>query len=168
MRGSKRNSAALPVLVVDDEAYALKGYELQLIGEGIENIICCQSGEEALDILSGQRVSLVLLDLRMPGISGEDLLTRVIARFPEIPVVVITGIDDTATAVRCMKAGAFDYIVKPVEQTRLITIVNKALEFYELRCENILLKGSILGGNLLHPEAFAGIITKKRENAGHI
>jgi len=138
----------------------LKGYELQLIGEGIGNIICCQSGEEALDILSGQMVSLVLLDLRMPGISGEDLLTSVTARYPEIPVVVITGIDDVATAVRCIKAGAFDYIVKPVEQTRLITIVNKALEFYELRCENILLKESILGRNLQHPEAFAGIITK--------
>lgn len=160
MSGSIKNSAALPVLVVDDEAYALKGYELQLMGEGIENIICCQSGEEALDIISTQRVSLVLLDLRMPGISGEDLLTRVVARYPEIPVVVITGIDDAATAVRCMKAGAFDYIVKPIEQTRLITIVSKALEFYELRCENILLKEGILGRNLQHPEAFDGIITK--------
>ena len=160
MSGSIKNSAALPVLVVDDEAYALKGYELQLLGEGIENIICCQSGEEAQDILASQRVSLVLLDLRMPGISGEDLLSRVVARYPEIPVVVITGIDDAATAVRCMKAGAFDYIVKPVEQTRLITIVGKALEFNELRCENILLKESILGGNLQHPETFAAIITK--------
>ena len=163
MSGSIKNSAALPVLVVDDEAYALKGYELQLLGEGIENIICCQSGEEAQDILASQRVSLVLLDLRMPGISGEDLLSRVVARYPEIPVVVITGIDDAATAVRCMKAGAFDYIVKPVEQTRLITIVGKALEFNELRCENILLKESILGGNLQHPETFAGIITKNRK-----
>jgi DNA-binding NtrC family response regulator len=150
--GSIQNSADLPVLVVDDEVYALKGYELQLIGEGIENIICCQSGAEALDILSGQRVSLVLLDLRMAGISGEDLLTRVVARYPEIPVVVVTGIDDAATAVRCMKAGAFDYIVKPIEQTRLITIVTKALEFFELRCENILLKESILGRNLQHPQ----------------
>ncbi len=157
--GSIKNSADLPVLVVDDEVYALKGYELQLIGEGIENIICCQSGKEALNILSGQRVSLVLLDLRMPGISGEDLLTSVAARYPEIPVVVITGIDDVDTAVRCIKAGAFDYIVKPVEQTRLITIVNKALEFHELRCENILLKENLLGGNLQHPEAFAAIIT---------
>jgi len=161
--GSIKNSADPPVLVVDDEVYALKGYELQLIGEGIENIICCQSGEKALDILSSQRVSLVLLDLRMPGISGEDLLTSVAARYPEIPVVVITGIDDVDTAVRCIKAGAFDYIVKPVEQTRLLTIVNKAYEFYELRCENILLKESILGGNLQRPEAFAAIITKNRK-----
>ena len=160
MNGSAKTSGDLPVLVVDDEVHALRGYELQLTGEGIEDIICCQSGEEALDLLSSQRVSLVLLDLRMPGISGEDLLTRVVARCPGIPVVVVTGVDDTATAVRCMKTGAFDYIVKPIEQTRLITVVHKALEFYELSCENTLLKESLLGRNLQHPEAFVGIITK--------
>ncbi len=156
-----RNSSvrSLPVLLVDDEIHALEGYEVQLLGEGIDNCIRCKSGDEALEVLSAQDVSLILLDLRMPGIPGEEVLVHVASRHPEIPVIIITGLNEVDTAVNCMKKGAIDYIVKPVDQDRLITTVKRALEFRELQEENVLLKESVLDRTIKHPEAFLKIIT---------
>jgi len=159
MKKSHQSQTTLPVLLVDDEIHALQGYEVQLLGEGISNFMSCQSGREALDTLSSQEVSIILLDLRMPGISGEEVLSVVSEKYPQIPVVVITAVNEVETAVRCMKAGAFDYIVKPVDQTRLITTVKRALEFRELRCENVLLTEGMLDKKLKHPEAFSEIMT---------
>jgi DNA-binding NtrC family response regulator len=76
-----------------------------------------------------------------------------------MPVIVVTGLDEVATAVRCMKMGAFDYIVKPVDQDRFITSIKRALDFRELRHENLSLKKSLFDRSLQSPEAFARIIT---------
>lgn len=159
MEKSQKSQPTLPVLLVDDEIRALQGYEMHLLGEGISNFISCQSGRDALNILSSQKVSMILLDLRMPGMSGEEVLSVVSEKYPQIPVIIITAVNDVETAVRCMKAGAFNYIVKPVDQARLITTVKRALEFQELRRENILLTENFLDKRLTHPEAFSEIIT---------
>ncbi len=150
----------LPILVVDDDLYSLQVCELQLKGRGITNILCCQSGKEALTVLVSQRIALMILDLHMPEMSGEDVLAVVSRQYPEIPVIITTAIDEVRTVVRCMKAGAFDYIVKPVEATRLVTTVTRAIEFQELRQENARLKERFLDTNLKHPELFAPIITQ--------
>ncbi len=149
----------LPVLLVDDEMYSLQIYELQLQSDGITNLISCQSGSEALEILSSQEVSIMILDLHMPEMSGEEVLSVAAGQYPEIPVIITTAVDDVETAVRCMKVGAFDYIIKPIDTTRLITTVRRALEFRELRRENVLLKESVLDNKLKHPEVFSEIIT---------
>ena len=64
----------------------------------------------------------------MPHLSGEELLSIISSEYPDIPVIVITGANDVETAVRCMKSGAFDYMVKPVEKSRLIGGVRRAIE----------------------------------------
>ncbi len=79
--------------------------------------------------------------------------------FPEIPVIIITGSNDVDTAVRCMKSGAFDYMVKPVEKSRLISGVKRAIEIRELQRENKWLRAHVLSDKLEHPEAFSEIIT---------
>jgi DNA-binding NtrC family response regulator len=101
----------------------------------------------------------MLLDLKMPYISGEELLPMITADYPEIPVVVVTGSNDVDTAVKCMQNGAFDYILKPVEKSRLIGGVKRAVELRELQRENQLLKAHVLSDRLERPEAFAEIIT---------
>jgi DNA-binding NtrC family response regulator len=101
----------------------------------------------------------MLLDLRMPHISGEELLPMITADYPEIPVVVVTGSNDVDTAVKCMQHGAFDYILKPVEKSRLIGGVKRAVELRELQRENQLLKAHVLSDKLEKPEAFSEIIT---------
>ena len=154
------SAANLPVLLVDDEIHALEGYELQMVGEGFENTIRCLNGDEALAMLDVQDVSLILLDLRMPGTSGEDVLTHAVGHHPDVPVVVITGLNDVETAVSCMKKGAFDFIVKPVDQDRFVSTVKRAMEFRDLKLENARLKDRILNNVVAFPEAFSHIITK--------
>jgi DNA-binding NtrC family response regulator len=101
----------------------------------------------------------MLLDLSMPHISGGELLSLVNKDFPEVPIIIITGSNDVETAVACMKSGAFDYMVKPVEKSRLISGVKRAIEIRELQRENRLLRARVLLGEMEHPEAFSEIIT---------
>ena len=63
-----------------------------------------------MDLLKGQPIEMMLLDLTMPHLHGEDLLDMVRGEFPEIPIIIITGTVEVETAVRCMKSGAFDYV----------------------------------------------------------
>jgi DNA-binding NtrC family response regulator len=104
-------------------------------------------------------VEAILLDLKMPYISGDELLPTIVADFPDVPVIVITGADDVETAVNCMKSGAFDYMVKPVEKNRLLTGVKRAIEIRDLQRENRLLKAQVLSPELMNPDVFAEIIT---------
>jgi DNA-binding NtrC family response regulator len=150
---------SLPVLMVDDEAEALDSFETALLLASINNIIRCQDSRDVMPLLPNQEIEVMLLDLSMPHISGEELLSFVTKDFPEIPVIVITGSNDVETAVACMKSGAFDYMVKPVEKSRLISGVKRAIELRELQRENRLLKARVLSGAMDHPEAFSEIIT---------
>ncbi len=151
-----------PVLVVDDEAQALNSFEIALRSSGVNNIIRCQESRQVMSLLSSQEVEVMLLDLSMPHVSGEELLAIVTRDLPEIPVIIITGSDDVETAVGCMKAGAFDYMVKPVEKSRLISGVKRAIELRELQRENRLLKTHVLSDHLDHPEAFSEIVTNSQ------
>lgn len=149
---------SLPILLVDDEEELLKSFNLVLRSAGIHNVISCQDSREVMSILSKQVIELMLLDLAMPYITGEALLETVKNEFPEVPVIIITGTNDLDTAIRCMKSGAIDYIVKPVEKMRLLSGVTRAIEMRELQRENILLRRHIFSDSLEHPEAFTEII----------
>ena len=153
------NYPYLPVLLVDDEVQALNSFETVLNSARIKNCIQCRDSRELLPLLSKQEIEVILLDLRMPFISGEELLPVIISEYPEIPIIVITGANDVETAVKCMQAGAFDYMVKPVEKNRLIAGVRRAIELGELRRENRLLRAHVLSDKLGHPEVFSNIIT---------
>jgi DNA-binding NtrC family response regulator len=150
---------SLPILMVDDEVQALDSFETVLLFAGINNIIRCQDSRDVMPLLSRQEIEVMLLDLSMPHISGEELLSLVTRDFPEVPVIIITGSNDVETAVACMKSGAFDYMVKPVEKSRLISGVKRAVEIRELQRENQLLRAHVLSDQLEHPEAFSEVIT---------
>jgi len=125
----------------------------------LNNFIRCLDSRDVIPLLTEQEVEIVLLDLRMPYIAGDELLPAIISDFPEIPVIMITGANDVETAVKCMKLGAFDYMVKPVERSRLIGGVKRALDLRELQRENRLLKAQVLSDKLEHPEVFSEIVT---------
>jgi DNA-binding NtrC family response regulator len=152
-----------PVLLIDDEAEGLRSLELALRSGGIRNILQCRDSREVLGMMSQQEVSTVLLDLRMPFISGEDLLPMITQDHPDTPVIVITATNDVQTAVKCMQAKAFDYMVKPVEKSRLISGVRRAVELKELQKEYLRLKHHMLSQNLQKPDAFSGIITQNKQ-----
>jgi DNA-binding NtrC family response regulator len=87
-------------------------------------------------------------------------MPNIVEAFPELPIIIITGTIDVDTAVQSMKSGAFDYIVKPVEESRLVAAIHQALKFGDLRLENQALKQHLLDGSLKHPEAFESIVTQ--------
>ena len=127
---------ALPIMVVDDEESILFSIDTVLRMAGLNNIIPCSDGRELMDILSTQKIEIMLLDLSMPYLPGEKLLSMVTDAFPEIPVVIVTATANEDSAVKCMKSGAFDYVVKPLEEDRLISAVKEALSYRKLKYNN--------------------------------
>jgi len=153
------NNPINPILIVDDEENLLNSFELTLLDSGINNVILCNDSRNVLDILEEQNVSLILLDLSMPYIRGEELLKEIVPNYPGIEVIVVTGDTELETAVHCMKLGASDYIIKPVENNRLLNVINKTLEITRLKEENYSLKEKLTSDNLTNPEVFTEIIT---------
>lgn len=137
----------------------MQSLDIVLRTGGINNILSCRDSREVIPLLSKEKIGLMLLDLSMPYISGEELLSMVVSDFPDISIIIITGVDEVDMAVKCMKTGVFDYIVKPVDKDRLITSVKHAIRFQELEYENRLLSQHVISGELEYPEAFSEIIT---------
>ncbi len=160
MKTNELKNPTNPILMIDDEINLLNSFDLTLADAGFDNTILCSDSRDALNILHENKVSAILLDLSMPHIRGEELLEKITPEFPEIPVIVVTGDTEIETAVKCMKLGAFDYIVKPVEKNRLLNQIKRALEFTELKKQNTLLKNRLLSNNLANPEVFENIITQ--------
>jgi len=152
----------LPILLVDDEELILAGLEAILNSHGLTNILCCTSSVEAVEKVRRLELELVLLDLLMPEISGEEVLSTILAEKPNVPAIIVTGLDEVDNAVRCMRLGAFDYLVKPLDENRLLGTVNRALEVCRLRRQNELLRRKVLSDELEKPEAFREIITASR------
>ena len=100
------------VLVVDDEEVVRLGYRRVLSTDGFR-VMAAGNGAEALDLMAGDRFDVVLLDLRMPGMDGLDVLRAIKERWPESEVVVVTGYPSIETAKEAVKLGAYDYIAKP-------------------------------------------------------
>jgi FixJ family two-component response regulator len=148
-----------PILLVDDEAQALTSFEMALRSARMSHFISCHDSRDVLPVLAREDIEVMLLDLWMPHVSGEELLQKITADYPDLPVIIITGADDVETAVRCMRQGAFDYIVKPVEKSRLVSSVQRAVELRELHRENQSLKARVLSDRLNRPEAFEAIVT---------
>jgi len=161
MESAKTNR--LPVLLVDDEQEILDLTRMTLGCEGIQNVLTLQDSRQLLSLLREKEVSVIVLDLMMPYLSGTELLPTLIADFPDIPVMIMTASDDLETAVECLKIGAFDYLLKPVEPNRLISAIDKALKMNSLRNEVSSLKKCLLSGRLEHSEAFGDIITSSQK-----
>jgi DNA-binding NtrC family response regulator len=150
---------AVTILVVDDEEAVLNGVRRTLRAEGFENVLMCRDPRDVEPLLDAERVSLILLDLMMPHISGRELLERIAAAHPEIPVIIVTAEQDIRTAVDCMKSGAYDYLLKPAAPPELMAVILRALEHRELREENARLRSKLLQEELARPEQFDEIIT---------
>jgi len=149
-----------PVLIVDDEAHVVESQEDLLRSNGITNLLGTTDSRTVMEFLHKGEVELILLDLRMPHISGEDLLKQIHDDFPQVPVIIVTGTNEIDVAVACMRGGAFDYMVKPVEESRLVSGVRRAMELRELRRGYSDLRERLLSGRLGNPQAFSHIITQ--------
>ena len=115
------------ILVVDDEPASRKGLQELLTVWGYD-VSAAGDGQEALERAAVRAPDLVVADLVMPGIDGLELLTRLKRDFPTTAVVFLTGQGSIETAVQAIKDGAYDYLTKPVDPTRLQLLLDRALE----------------------------------------
>lgn len=154
---------AFSILLVDDEPDWLGSLSLTLEScAGISNIRTCSDSRQVMAILDEGGVGLVLLDLTMPHLSGEELLEQITERHPEISAIVVSGLNQLETAVRCMKLGAFDYCVKTDEADRIVGAVLRAVKMIEMGQEYQEMASRLVSRELRHPEAFDAIVTSDR------
>ncbi len=130
------------ILIVDDEKNYLIVLEALLSPEGYE-IVTTDSGQEALRLFRGSDIDLVITDMKMPGMSGMELLEACKATNADVPVIMMTAFGTIEMAVEAMKKNAFHYITKPFQNEQLKVTVKKALDNYRLVKENKLLSQAL-------------------------
>jgi len=119
------------ILVVDDDESLRRVTQLQLEESGYQ-VLTAATGEQALALIDEHAPGLVISDLKMPGMSGLDLLRETLAARPETTVILITAFGTVETAVDAIRAGAYDYITKPIDYEQLLLVVNRAMERQQL------------------------------------
>lgn len=130
------------ILVVDDDESLRRVTQVQLQQTGYD-VTAASDGSEALAVLERFPADLVITDLKMPGMSGLELLKRIRSEYPEIVVIMVTAFGTIENAVEAMRAGAYDYTTKPVQIEELRMTVSRALEHLELREEVRNLRSSL-------------------------
>ena len=119
------------VLVVDEEKVVRDGCNRILTPEGFQ-VLTAENGQDALEVLDRQPANVILCDLKMPVMGALGVLEAVGQRYPDIPVIIITGHGTVESAVDCMKKGAYDFITKPFRADHVVLVVKRALEKQEV------------------------------------
>src|ERR1700730_15588688 len=130
------------ILVIDDEAAIRDSLKMTLEYEGYE-FIGASTGQEGLALAERDAPDLVLLDVKMPGMDGLDVLDRLRSMNEALPGIVISGHGTISTAVEATKKGAFDFIEKPFASDRVLVSLRNALDQHRLRDENRSLKKAV-------------------------
>jgi len=120
------------LLVVDDEPNVLYSLEKSLRSDALE-VIAASTARQGIDAVQKQQPDVVILDVRLPDMSGLDAFDEIRKIDPRLPVVILTAFGTTETAIEAMKRGAFDYLIKPIDLHRLRELVDKAIELSRLR-----------------------------------
>ncbi len=152
-----------PILVVDDEPEILMAVDTTLRMAGFNNIVTINDARDVIRHMEREIPGLILLDLNMPHINGGRLLKIIRKTWPRIPVIVLTGTIEVDTAVQCMKIGAMDYVIKPVEEERLIQSVKQALALEETGETGKKPLHQDLFAQIKNPAAFRHIITQDQK-----
>lgn len=147
----------LTILVVDDEADQRKILAGYLKKKGY-NVIEAISAEQGIELANKNMVDLILTDFKMPDKTGLDLLKEVRAKNPEVAIVIMTAFGTIESAVEAMRAGAYDYITKPIDFDELELLIQRLGERQQLISENILLREQ-----LAEKYKFTDIIARSRE-----
>ena len=123
------------LLIADDEKNIRSGLQLAFEGEGYD-VLTAADGSEAWEKVQRSIIDLVITDLRMPGMDGNELIRRIVSSYPTMPVIVLTGHGTIETAVETMREGAVDFFTKPVDIDKLSLVVRKTISASQLAEQN--------------------------------
>jgi DNA-binding NtrC family response regulator len=150
------------ILVIDDDVAVLNYFMILLTQTQRYYVRVLSDSAKSFDLIDSGQFDAILLDMDMPVVHGREVLQYVKEKHPSIEVIVITGVEDVQLAVESMKAGAYDYLCKPVDETRLLFLLERALERSQLRGEISKLRDQVNLEGLRHKEAFKSIITQNK------
>lgn len=151
------------ILLVDDEQAVLDGQENLLRLNGYGSIVKARTAGEARTLAEAREIALTILDLTLTDEGGIDLLRWLRRESPETVVLVVTGASDIKLAVECMRAGAYDFLLKGSDTGRLPAAVRNALHHRSVLRENERLRKALVRPALEHPEAFDGFVTRSEQ-----
>ncbi|MSN25281.1 MAG: response regulator [Geobacter sp.] len=151
------------VLIVDDEVSTLKACATLLKMNGLKNVVTESDSRRVLEIMASGGIDIVILDLFMPHVSGMEILPQLRELYPEVPVIIVTAAYELERAVESMKSGAFDYLVKPVDQDRLLITLHKALESVETAVQVAALRERLVEDRLDNSDIFSEIVSRSRK-----
>ncbi|MGD8883818.1 MAG: sigma-54 dependent transcriptional regulator [Desulfobacterales bacterium] len=149
-----------PVLVVDDDEGLLLSIKATLVSSGLPEPALVSDSRRVLDLVREYDFQLVLLDLMMPHLTGMEVLRKIKKTSPTVACVIVSAIDDVASAVQAMSLGASDYLVKPLNSEKLIALVNRTLEAHMLQHDLEQFGSKKVFSNLRDPEAFTDIVAE--------
>jgi DNA-binding NtrC family response regulator len=144
------------ILLADDDAALRRVIQFKLKQKGYA-VTVAEDGLKALDAIKRGRYDLLLSDMKMPGLSGLELLERAKAAQPDLDIILITAFADISQAVQAVKLGASDYLTKPFEDDQLFVAIDKSLKLKKLQDENKYLRGQLQGRDF-----FKGIVGVSR------
>ncbi len=150
------------VLVIDDEEAVLNYFMVLLAQTQKFEAKLLSDSTRAFETIDSGGFDVILLDMDMPVVHGREVLKYVKQNHPEIEVIAITGVEDVQLAVDSMKAGAYDYLCKPIDDNRLLLTLDRALELSRLRDEISRLRDRVSLEGLRHKDAFRMIITQSK------
>ena len=130
------------ILIVDDESAILVSLGILFKNEGFE-VVTAQGGKAGLAALEGNQPDVLLTDIRMPGVSGIDILAAARQRAPELPVILMTAQAELQAAIQAVNQGAFHFIQKPFQNEEMVAICRRALDHRRLKVENRSLRQEI-------------------------
>ena len=154
-----------PVLVVDDDEGLLLSIKATLVSSGLPEPALVSDSRDVMALMRDHHFQLVLLDLIMPHLNGIEVLEKIKREFPDTECVVVSANDELATAVEAMSLGASDYLVKPLNSEKLIAVVNRSLEKYNLQDELARFGGKKVFSELKNPQAFADMVAEDESMA---
>jgi len=154
-----------PVLVVDDDEGLLLSIKATLVSSGLPEPALISDSRNVMALMNKHHFQLVLLDLMMPHLNGIGVLEKIKREFPDSECVVVSANDEVATAVEAMSLGASDYLVKPLNSEKLIALVNRSLEKYNLQDELARFGGKKVFSELKNPQAFADMVAEDESMA---
>jgi len=149
-----------PVLVVDDDEGLLLSIKATLVSSGLPEPALVSDSRRVLDLVREHDFQLILLDLMMPHLTGMEVLRSIKNESLNVECVIVSAIDDVASAVQAMSLGASDYLVKPLNSDKLVALVNRTLEKYSVQHELEQFGSKKVFSNLKNPEAFADIVAE--------
>ena len=146
MAGERQRFRDFTIMVVDDELEHVESLRRLFERDGAQ-VRTAVSGELALEAVRAESVDLILADLMMPGMTGQDLMKAARALRPDIDVIVMTAYATIENAVEAMREGAYDFIQKPFKSALILRVVERALERRALRAENVMLRKELAEAN---------------------